>query len=426
VSSLGFSDVATTPVAPYGTPGYSSGTVNYGNNAGGGPLISELVLEAYERAGKIGIELTSQYIQSARRSLNLVLSSWANRGPNLWTVTDFSVYMPQGVGQYICPPQVINALEDSVVLRQYQMGAPVAVTPAFSTTLGSTSVTVSGLAATPSAGQYISVGVMTSVGGIIVDGFYQVNSVPGTGQAIITAAAAATSTATGGVVPQFVTTTNSSTVTINFVNHGLSVGQPFTVEVQTAVGGLTLLGPYPVASVLSSSQFTFTSPYPAGSGATVLENGGDTNLATQATTQGLTQTAYPVDIILYPISRGDWQAIPVKQQQGRPTTFWIDRQISPVFNIWPQPDAHGPYELRYKASCQVQDADITGGQTLNVPFRFLEAFTADLAKALSIKWTPERLAMLKQEGIEQWELAATEDREKVSVFVVPDLSGYFE
>lgn len=411
---------------PYGTPGFPSGTFNWGNTSGGPPLISELVLEAFERCGKIGIELTSMMIQSGRRSLNLVLSSWANRGVNLWTVAEFIQYMPQGVGEYFCPPQIVNVMPDSVVLRQYQMGAPIAVPPGFITTANSMSVIVTGLAATPAAGQYINVGVMTSIGGIIVDGFYQVQSVPGSGEAMITAATAASATATGGVVPQFITTANSNTVTVNLLSHGLLTGQVFNVEVQTSVGGITLLGPYAVAAVNSSDQFTITSPFPAGSVATIFENGGNTNLSTQASSSNDTNPAYPVDIIMYPLSRGDWMAIPDKKQQGRPTTFWIDRQIAPVFHIWPQPSANGPYELRYRASRQVQDADLVGGQTLAVPFRMLEAFTADLASALSMKWAQERHAVLKQEGAEQWQLASDEDRERVSTFLVPDLGGYFD
>jgi hypothetical protein len=228
------------------------------------------------------------------------------------------------------------------------------------------------------------------------------------------------------VVPQLNTAANSSTVTVNFPNHGLSVGQPFNVEVQTSLGGITLLGPYPVTTVVNANQFTFTSPYPAGFIASAYENGGLTNLSTQASESNDTNPAYPVDIILYPLSRGDFQAIPNKQQQGRPTTFWVDRQVSPVFNIWPQPDANGPYELRFKASCQVMDADIVGGQVLQVPFRMLQAFTSDLAAALAIKWAPERLAILRQEATNEWEGASEEDRERVSTFMVPDLSGYYD
>ena len=46
--------------------------------------IDEIAEEAYERCG---LQVRSGYdLQTARRSLNLVLSEWANRGLNLWTI----------------------------------------------------------------------------------------------------------------------------------------------------------------------------------------------------------------------------------------------------------------------------------------------------------------------------------------------------
>jgi len=48
------------------------------------PDISELVEEAYERAG---LELRSGYdLRTARRSLNFLMLEWQNRGLNLWTI----------------------------------------------------------------------------------------------------------------------------------------------------------------------------------------------------------------------------------------------------------------------------------------------------------------------------------------------------
>lgn len=398
----------------------SSGTFTYN------PAISELLIEALERCQKPTTELTPAQIASGRRSLNLVLVSWANRGVNLWTVAQFISYMPRGVAQYFAPPQTVDVLADSVTLRQYQMGAPVSVAPAFTTILSSSTVTVAGLSATPGAGQYIGVNIPIGVGGIVIPaGFYQVTAVPGSGEATFNAGVAATSATTGGVVPQFVTTTQSATVTVNFPNHGLSVGQPFVVQQTVAVGGLTLLGPYPVAAVASSSQFTFVAPYPAGSGATVFENGGLASLSTQATAQNGSESAYPVDIQLYPLARGEYMQIPNKKTQGRITSYWIDRQIVPVFNVWPLPDQNGPYELKYRASQQVQDADIIGGQTLNMPYRFLAAFTADLSAALAIKWAPALAAGLATVAQTEWDRAADEDIEKTSLFLSPDVSSYF-
>jgi hypothetical protein len=46
--------------------------------------IDEIAEEAYERCG---LQVRSGYdLQTARRSLNLMLAEWANRGLNLWTI----------------------------------------------------------------------------------------------------------------------------------------------------------------------------------------------------------------------------------------------------------------------------------------------------------------------------------------------------
>ena len=258
--------------------------------------------------------------------MNLVLVSWANRGINLWTVAEFVNYMPQGVAQYVVAPQVVDVLADSVIIRQYQMGAPTSVTPDFTTTINTPTVTVSGFTTTPIAGQYINVGVMTSVGGLIIDGFYQVVSVPGSGQANITASANATASVTsGGAVPSFTSTSGSTTIAVAFANHGLLAGQTFVVEVTTTVGGVNLSGPYAVATVTDADNFTFVAPYPAGSSATVGENGGDTALATPTALIG-SQSADPTDIQMYPLSRTDYfNVIPNKttQESFQTAIGWI-------------------------------------------------------------------------------------------------------
>ena len=46
--------------------------------------VAEIIEEAFERCG---LELRTGYdAATARRSLNLMLADWANRGINLWTV----------------------------------------------------------------------------------------------------------------------------------------------------------------------------------------------------------------------------------------------------------------------------------------------------------------------------------------------------
>ncbi len=56
--------------------------------------ISDIVEEAYER---IGIQGVSGYqLKGARRSLNILLSEWANRGLNLWTIQLQEKSLPAG------------------------------------------------------------------------------------------------------------------------------------------------------------------------------------------------------------------------------------------------------------------------------------------------------------------------------------------
>ena len=48
------------------------------------PAIGEIVEEAYERAG---LEMQSGYdLRTARRSLDLMMLEWQNRGLYLWTI----------------------------------------------------------------------------------------------------------------------------------------------------------------------------------------------------------------------------------------------------------------------------------------------------------------------------------------------------
>lgn len=62
------------------------------------PDIAELCEEAYERAG---LELRSGYdLKTARRSLNFLLTEWANKGLNLWTVRSGTITLVPGQKTY--------------------------------------------------------------------------------------------------------------------------------------------------------------------------------------------------------------------------------------------------------------------------------------------------------------------------------------
>jgi hypothetical protein len=388
---------------------------------------AELVLEAFDRLQIRPSEITAEHMVSARRSLNLVQVRWANRGVNLWKVdpaaSPQSFALSQGVATVNLPPATIEALD--VYLRLFQMGNPVSLAPAFATQSGSPTVTVTLANHGLSVGQYVNVIVPVAIGGLVVQGFYPVASVPSGNQFTLTAAANATATAgPGGAVPAFTTQQGSASVSVALANHGLVAGATFTVEVPTTVGGLTLSGPYTIATVPDSGHFTFLAPQTASAAATVSENAGQTQIALQAGATAFT------DRILGAVSRSDYAAYPNKAQQGPPTVYYFDRQAAqPTLTLWPVPDANGPYQLRVYTVQQQQDANALLAQTPDAPWRFLEAMSADLALHLARKYPPKppvTLADLAAAALAAWEEAAQQDRERVSTYFVPDFSSYFQ
>ena len=71
--------------------------------------LTELVEEAFERAGS---EMRTGYdLRTARRSLNLMFTDWANRGINLWTVEQGSQVLTAGTGTYTLPADTVDLLE---------------------------------------------------------------------------------------------------------------------------------------------------------------------------------------------------------------------------------------------------------------------------------------------------------------------------
>jgi hypothetical protein len=97
-------------------------------------------------------------------------------------------------------------------------------------------------------------------------------------------------------------------------------------------------------------------------------------------------------------------------------------QNLPCVNVWPTPDSGGgPYTLVYWRMRRLQDAG-DGVNIQDIPFRFINCFVAGLSYFLSIKLAgvdPNRIAGLKMDYEEQFNLAAQEDRETAPIRWVP-------
>ncbi len=123
------------------------------------------------------------------------------------------------------------------------------------------------------------------------------------------------------------------------------------------------------------------------------------------------------DYALDRYSREEFLTIPNKTTQGRPSQFFLDRQITPNLQLWPVPENNTDIVF-YEALTRMQDAD-TFINSSYMPFRFYPCLAAGLAYYIAIKRAPQRIQILKAAYEEEFERAMTEDRDRASFNVVP-------
>jgi hypothetical protein len=127
------------------------------------------------------------------------------------------------------------------------------------------------------------------------------------------------------------------------------------------------------------------------------------------------------DYSLDRLSRNEYLTIPNKTTQGRPNQFFLDRQITPNLKIWPTPENSTDVVL-YDALTRMDDAD-TFINTMDMPFRFYPCLAAGLAYYIALKRSPNRIQILKALYEEEFERAATEDRDRASFNIAPNLNN---
>ena len=128
------------------------------------------------------------------------------------------------------------------------------------------------------------------------------------------------------------------------------------------------------------------------------------------------------DYSLERLSRDQFLTIPNKTTQGRPNQFFLDRQLTPNLKLWPVPDNSTDVVL-YDALTRMDDAD-DYTNTMDLPFRFYPCLAAGLAYYIALKRAPNRVQMLKAVYEEEFDRAATEDRDRSSFNVVPKYEYY--
>lgn len=125
------------------------------------------------------------------------------------------------------------------------------------------------------------------------------------------------------------------------------------------------------------------------------------------------------DYDLPKISRGDFLSIPNKSTQGRPSQFYFDRQITPQINVWPTPE-NSTDQIVYYYVRRIEDADALVND-VELPFRFFPCAVAGMAYYIALKRAPERVQLLKTVYEEEFQRAADEDEDRVSLKLTPSI-----
>lgn len=129
--------------------------------------------------------------------------------------------------------------------------------------------------------QWLQIHDPVSVSNIVLLGSYLISAAtPSVGYTIITAINAAATVSNGGYCRQFFATAGSNIVRCYQPNHGLFTGQVTSSPDPLAIGvsGVTLLGNY-LATVIDQNNFTIQAAMTAVANDSVLENGGEIQIA---------------------------------------------------------------------------------------------------------------------------------------------------
>lgn len=130
-----------------------------------------------------------------------------------------------------------------------------------------------------------------------------------------------------------------------------------------------------------------------------------------------------IDLDMERMTPEEYLQIARKDQDGRPTQYYIDRQrASTLMYLWPVPE-NSTDEVVYWRFTRIFDVN-SSNEDPDVPFRFLPSLTTGLAYYMALKRTGipiERIALLKGVYEENLKVAMEEDRDRASLKLVPKM-----
>lgn len=350
----------------------TSGTFNFQS------IQAELVIrEAYERLGILGELVVAEQLVSAQRSLNFMLADWSNRNVNLWALESTFLNLTAGLPTYTLPIQTSNIIQANLRTSVRQLN-----------------------------------GVASS---------HLANGNPGAGTASFAfdnnPATACIQGAPDGYISYAYGLNNSEVIT--FIGIQSNIDTTYTITIDGSNDGniwtnLLTLGALTYSAGVNQwfDMFNIT-PYRFYR---VKENGGAILNIQEIYFNNLVQ-----DTTLSEISRYEYQTYPQKHLVGRPTTYYVDYSINPVFYLWPTPSPQ--YNcISYSWQQAIEDVG-TYVDSIQVPSVFYEPLVWGLSYRLALKYAPDKAQLMKGEYEQALAIAINENSEDTPMRIAVDYTA---
>lgn len=130
------------------------------------------------------------------------------------------------------------------------------------------------------------------------------------------------------------------------------------------------------------------------------------------------------ELTITPMTRQEYTMQPTKGTQGRPTSYWYDRTISPTITFWTTPN--DVYHVHVWSYGQQQDAIMRSAMQLQIPYRWLDAACSGLAYRLATHYAQDLEVVRQAQAKQAYDDAAKQDTEGGNLYFLPMIQNYYD
>lgn len=344
----------------------SSGSYSFFNSV---DTIDTIIKKSFELIGTKTSSITGEQLESARNSVNLILSDWFNRNIHLWTIKTNIIDVVPGKRYYELPYNIQNVLQAS--FRTYVRN---------------------------------NSGIAFASSGDANDAFDGNKNT------------ACTQTATNGNIGMHFL----SPISIDILGIISQDDNEYTLafEGSNDKENYTTILEIPKQSYKANQSYYFETNLPLNTYSSYRireKEGAILNI------QELYFNNTIQDLRMTEESRGDYTDRPIKFYKNyRCTMYYVDYQITPILYVWPIPTTTNS-QIIYLGQSVFETLE-TFLEAPNIPYAFILALTLGVAEMLATQYAPERAENLKSRYEDALQKAITKNVPKVS-YQLTNLNG---